>query len=338
LGQLTSPVVSAQALDNWLQQSYKNPDAPLGSIELLLSPPLTSTIQSATRKNIEDAFDAWLNRCRRHPDNVALFYFCGHGIEAEILVLLPEDFGADPNRLWNNAIDFDGTFFAMGDCAAQTQCYFIDVCRETPIEALRQRGRVTAPPLKSITTLQLINRDAPVFLAAPFGEKAHALKNHVSYFTTALIDCLDRFGARGRNGVNWVVNTDSLKTALKVRMHRTRLDDGSRLKCDISKGVGNLPPTDLHEWPGPGVVQTDVLCRPILALEYAHLSVVLQGGGNQTRSPNSDPWELNLDAAPGKLYDVTAAFDAEAPFHTADSILGASPQSPYQRFILRANP
>jgi hypothetical protein len=345
LGQLTSPVVSAQAFADWLRDSYTNaagpanatPTVPLGSIDLLLSP--AGSQYPVTMAVIENAFDDWEARCNRSPDNIAIFYFCGHGIEAEVLVLLAQNFGENPNRLWENGIDFDGTLFGMGECVAKTQCYFIDACRETPIEALKQRGRVAAKPLKTSKTLKQGNRDACVILATPLAQKAHAppAAGSVSYYTTALIDCLTNHAARGRSGAQWAVNTDSLKTAMKVRMLRTKLADGTRLACDISKGTSNLPPADLHEWPGPPMALTDVTCSPSNALEYAFIHV--NGGpvAVPLRPPGPDVWELVLDAADGHRYDVSARFDPGGPYRYADSVVGMPIQPPYHTIRLRAH-
>ena len=239
LRQLTSPVVSAAAVADWLTTGYINPDVPLGSIELLLSPPPAGTAagDGATMENIKTGFDAWFGRCDQSPDNIALFYFCGHGLDAEVLVLLASDFGKSRSRLWENSIDFNGTFDAMGECRAKTQCYFIDACRSTPIELLRQRGRVAAQPLRSPTTLSFPPRDAPVYLATPFGQKAGPA-NGVSFFTAALLACLGRLGAARRVGTDWVVTTASLRTALPVLMGRTHNGQNQRLHCDVGRGVG----------------------------------------------------------------------------------------------------
>jgi hypothetical protein len=89
LKQLTSPPASAEKLANWmvgkLTNSHKNPKAPLGTVELLLSPQRytdpqgnATQVDAATFGSIKTAFERWLKRCDRHPDNVSLFYFCGH--------------------------------------------------------------------------------------------------------------------------------------------------------------------------------------------------------------------------------------------------------------------
>ena len=100
LGQIKSPPISAMAFADWLLSEHQNPAAPAGSVELLLSPAqsyqLSSGqsiyIESATMANVEAAFFRWYEHCTAHNDNVAIFYFCGHGVKKTDLFLLPRGF------------------------------------------------------------------------------------------------------------------------------------------------------------------------------------------------------------------------------------------------------
>jgi hypothetical protein len=64
-----------------------NPRAPLGSLELLtsptvdyeLSPSLKRPTEEAVMENVKKAFKRWFHRLDSNPENVAFFYFCGHG-------------------------------------------------------------------------------------------------------------------------------------------------------------------------------------------------------------------------------------------------------------------
>ena len=196
LGQLTSPVLSARRFATWLENDYYNPDAPLASVELLLSPDdglSSASIETATFQNIKAAFGRWHQRCNTSQDSIAIFYFCGHGLDVHITVLLPEDFGCDPLNPWDTAIDFTLTFTNLADLKAKTQCFFLDACREQPMTTLSAGGRLGARALKSSTPSHFPHRDAPILKAAPIGEKANSVPKRVSFFTEALVDCL---GAR----------------------------------------------------------------------------------------------------------------------------------------------
>jgi hypothetical protein len=116
--QLSSPPLSALALRDRLVAT--NPDAwraPLGSVDLLVSPHPEHPwpdgagvkLEEPTMSNIKIAFDAWKKRCDSDSGNVAILYFCGHGLEKDEQYVLASDFGANENRMWENAIAVDST-------------------------------------------------------------------------------------------------------------------------------------------------------------------------------------------------------------------------------------
>ena len=72
---LRSPARSATAVVSCAPLQQDNPVAPLGSIELL-----TSSDGNVTLAAVSGAFRQWYERCDRDKDNVALFYFSGHGV------------------------------------------------------------------------------------------------------------------------------------------------------------------------------------------------------------------------------------------------------------------
>lgn len=239
LGQLTSSVASAQKFANWLRTKFSNPRASLGSVELLLSPGTyqppggapQQQVDAANMQNIKTAFNSWYQRSNANKENVAIFYYSGHGLESGFLVLLPEDFG-DPasQNLWDNAIDFTATWYGMGECSAKTQCYFIDACRETPIDLLKT-SKVDARALKTTQLLTFPERDGYVLKAAPLGQQAHGTANGMSYFTQALIACLDGLGASHKSGSKWVVTTESLTGAAVRYMKRMTVAGVPKVAC-----------------------------------------------------------------------------------------------------------
>ena len=331
LGQLTSPVTSAVKFADWLIDTpYNNPSAPLETVELLLSrDPVNNTpvqrtyrgrtIGSACMGDVKTAFDDWLVRCGRNADNVGLFYFCGHGIQTSGQLLLAEDFGASSVRPWENAIDIDTTYDGMADCLAGTQCYFLDSCRESSLDAL-SKGTIAPTALKTLTGNRLV-REAPILNAAANGHKAHGLSGHVSFFTEALVDCLGKFATRSAPAVNgdWVVDTAQLRLAVKERMRRTRLPSThSRAYCDTGGGDSNIT-KDLHRFAGVAQVMVDVVCSPERGLEYAHLEWKENGSGlsKGKRTPDADPWEVDL---PKGKYDLEGRLESGAPYARLDPL------------------
>jgi len=165
-------------------------------------------VDPATMAGIETAFKAWLKRCSARKDNIALFYFAGHGLSTATQFLLASDFydPAEPKR-WKNSIDFTGFQLGMRLCPAQTQLFFADACRENPIDALLQVGAAGNPLIDG----GIVPRPAPApalgtYFAAADGLKAYGPVAGPTYFATALLDGLEGAGAT-RTGGAWRVDT-----------------------------------------------------------------------------------------------------------------------------------
>jgi hypothetical protein len=147
LKQLQSPPLSLRAMLDWFLAGvslpgscgFVNPAAPLASVEALASaatlftfnaPTGILTVDAATRQNIQDAFEAWLLRLKSHPDNIGVFYFCGHGMMVSDHYLLAEDFGRSNAQPWAQAFDISNTIRAVEREVSGSVFYFIDACRE----------------------------------------------------------------------------------------------------------------------------------------------------------------------------------------------------------------
>src|SRR5581483_6319336 len=227
LKQLSSPPVSALCFANWLLTEFENPTAGLGSLELLISMgdtpvdyknPRTGTehrLALPTKAAIKTAVRAWKQRADTHPDNITVFYFCGHGLaRGEEVALLARDFGDPGATTLENAIDFDALRLGMEACTARRQCYFIDACRNEPqrLQGLKTMGdnQILDPDLSIIHAR---DRDYPVFYATARDHQAHAIPGGVSRFTEALLCALRGAGSDDPDGT-WVVDTLSLSKGI----------------------------------------------------------------------------------------------------------------------------
>ena len=258
LRQLTSPQISAKEFAHWLIAFLNNHSAPLGSVELVLSPAemawtppngMAVPVEAATFENIQNAFDRWDERCNAHRENIALFYFCGHGIEREHMYLLASDFRANHGRPFENAIDINTTCRAVKlDGRAKAACFLIDACREAPFDLYKSLS-IRARTLKELSIDG--GRGVPdlqVLKAANFGGQAHAPVGDVSYFTKSLIRCLDGLGAASPfDGLKWRVYTSSLSEAMKKCMERTKVLNDQRGVC--SSSPDSWTSTILHSSP-----------------------------------------------------------------------------------------
>ncbi len=224
LGQLASPPRSALAFRNCLYESAHSAwKAPLATIEVLISPtpgdPEPSRPGSAFRDasidGIQEAFDRWKDRCDSDPHNVAIFYFCGHGLEGEEQILLASDFGRFPNNHFRGAFTFDFTRKGFLQCLPETQCFFIDACREVAPGVVVGLSRVTAEPLirPHAYGLRRCKYDLTLQSSAPF-ERAFAPVGEVSYFTTALTSALKGAAASTDDSGDLVIRTDGVSSCI----------------------------------------------------------------------------------------------------------------------------
>lgn len=311
LEQLTSPPISAKAITDWLVSTHKNQEAPLGSVELLLSPEgeyadpngTTFPIEAATFNNIEAAFDRWVERCDTSKQNVALFYFCGHGLDYTTMTLLTEDFGASSGRPWANTIDFNRTYWGMNDCRAETQCYFLDACRDVPKESLQSNG-FEPRALKTSQLISLPPRSALIVKSSLQGGKAYAPSGEVSYFTQELLRTLNGFGADRKVGNVWHVTPESLSEGLVSAL------GWQDRRCSIG-GEIQLPKRVIHQIPDPVKCLVRVTCSPPEQHRAARLVMTNQWINPPriySRNPSPEPWTEEVESG---VYRVEAQFNSE---------------------------
>ena len=226
---LSSPPVSAHALAEWflgrgvfVGQGFHNPRAPLASLELLISPArkytglngAEFTTAQATYANIATAHARWIERLKAYPENIGIFYFCGHGVVGVNDYLLPADFGSAPNP-WPQAIDLTVTARAARREVKGPLYFLIDACRQTRAETLL--------PGASPSALGVVDFDAAVgnavrliLWATGEGKAAFGETNQVSRFTAAVIEALARYrGEPEPDGRSWVVTGELLASSVR---------------------------------------------------------------------------------------------------------------------------
>jgi Caspase domain len=308
LGQLTSPPASARALAKWFTDGKLNNKARLGSVELLLSDSAGqdfagAPIDEATRGNIQKAFDQWKKRCDGHPDNVAIFYFCGHGLQKDVMVLLPEDFGDSENNRWIQAIDFDRTYRGMAQCQAGTQLYIVDACRQLSQTSIKDTTFGGMPLIASILEAQK-PRTAPRLFATAEGLPAFGDNGQVSRLTRALIECLDEGRAAKDAGGRWVIDTLHLGEAVQqlIDHENERLPENDRQTVDPAGGDYIKGTQHLHTLP-PGYVPpvfVKMCCEPDENMPNATFYVVPEQGHRQ-QAEEPGRWITSVRAGPYKF-------------------------------------
>lgn len=299
LTQVTTPRFTAERVVRWLQDEYKHPQVPLGSVEWLVSGLPGDQADPATMHNVVKAANRWKRRCDSHPDNVAFFYFCGHGLAKDYQFLLPQDFGdPDYDNAWEQCINFDLLRTGMRSCKADTQLFFVDACRETPFGMLNDLA-VTGRAIFSAEVSDLASTVA-TYYATVEGKQAFGPPDGPTYFCDALLSCLGGPGAVNESG-QWVVNTFSLASAMGQASPIFSLRH--RKKLSWANDVSG-PPRTLHV-PGKAAVFASLACSSPAADAAAEL--VLRGPGPESRSPAGSPRPAVFELQPG-MWQVEVTF------------------------------
>lgn len=315
MGQLTSPPVSAMEMLRWVDTTLYNPEAPLKSIEVLVSQVgnaqftdrdgLHQQISPATWDHYEASILAWKQRADSDPGNVAIFYFCGHGMGDGINThLLLADAGKSA-KLLRHAAHVGDLRLAMWHCAAQKQIYLIDACRTVDLALVMDPYDAGQSGLPEANVMQLFNGENPVLFSARIGEQAFGMPGQVSTFTQALLDGLNRCAVFQPHGRHWAVSPHQLQKAIAALM-----DDFSgapQCPADGISGVG----FQLHVLTQPPQVVVHVRLDNQAANQSAQISYVCAGSARVVRPDLSHPWRTFI---PHGHCSVEAAFDATVPY------------------------
>lgn len=228
MGQLSSPSLSVQALATWFMDTnagFHNPDRPLRSIQVLSSADgpvqvngaggAEHSVNRARMPSVKQAVIDWMARAGRNSENLAVFFFCGHGLafgEAENALLL-EDFGGNPANPMADAIAFDSMRLGvLRHCAANHQIHLIDACRTPPTkEFLDTYGNhATGDPIAAAgLSRKLRDKIAPVYFATGLASAAYGLNGQPSLFTQGLLQSMRGAASRDKDD-HWEVQVPAL--------------------------------------------------------------------------------------------------------------------------------
>jgi hypothetical protein len=217
LPQLTSPRKSAFAIADWFLNEFQNADASLGTLTMLVSQKGQAVypfrgkkhqLSPAKLKPVKTAMAQWRDVFESHPENMAVFYFCGHGVSfGQKAAMLLSDFG-DPSSAYEGAIDLDNLRGTMRNAQPSKQLFIVDCCR-TKADSLYDNeaaigGRVLSVVPAGHTLGSMVKQC--VMLPTIDGEQAFGVANDVSVFTSAFLDAV-RFAGFNDSTGNWVSTT-----------------------------------------------------------------------------------------------------------------------------------
>jgi len=220
---LQSAAPSAEAIASWLYGTYANPDTPLRSLEVLLSPSGTTgptplsliagsngrntlsqvSVERAcmglTRQNgpvppfgIAGAMTQWYERANLHQENMSLLYLCGHGA----LIVSDEHFFCERFDTSSaaaslaDAINLRTLLSAMVGCLARRQVFLFDCCRDAPSWATTFTSVAGAPIVQNLANFlpNIAPLAASVIYATPILQKAGADTAAMSRFARGLLE------------------------------------------------------------------------------------------------------------------------------------------------------
>lgn len=314
---LTVPGPSADAISQWLEKAGAQ------SVETLWP-------GSATSSEFVTAFDQWRRRCDSHPENVALFFFCGHGWSAPEQLLLFEDLGSRPEALASACVDVADMRAAMRGCAATTQVFFIDACRRMPPEITRIVTDQTVPLGGTRPQLPLSPIDSFTYFSTPLGSVAHGTTGQATAYTRAVVRMLDGLGARRDPNGDWTVRNGRFGADLQDVLAWYR-DDGDpeqkvSVHCADSPGDGVLRRLDQ-----PPTVPVRVVCEPPQAL--GRISRAQAHAADDPGQPCTD-----LPGGAGEIrvgiYKLDMTFQEDSGYRDVDGLHAAgTPTSTWQILV-----
>jgi hypothetical protein len=333
--QLLSTPASALTVAEWLLEHQENDAvAPLGSLDVLVSARQTTVVngtevERACHDSVRTRILSWLERCNEHPQNVALFFFTGHGyaLETDQLLLL-DDFATPGKPAFDGAFPLRDTHAAvLSACTARTVCFFVDACRTATAEDLLStppRGRALLDAPAGLPGA----RDAPLILSTSAGASAYGDADGLTRFTSALLGALSGQAAerRGPDGA-WVVTTHLLPVLQQLTSPLNDTGgtgDGRQHPQETGTPLGGV----IRQLAQPPKVPFTLGCRPREALIDAHLELTpfSRPAERLSRPPRPERWQ---DHAPAGHYDYSATFTAASYTKADDRLFLAPPHVDY---------
>jgi hypothetical protein len=330
LQQLTTTILTAKRIAEWLLTKYDNSAVPLGSIEMFLSPaqdvkrPDGSTvpIEEATTANINAACRArWiLQRSMPQPGGITLFYFAGHGLSfGGGQYLLPSDFADPAGNKWDRCIDFSKTRAGMGHVKA-TQLFFVDACRETPIDVLTQANAPTGVRLVDDATIFDFPDSEATYYAAAEGRQAFGPDDDITYFATAVIEACEGAAALKKQGV-LAVDTFQLGNAIGQIVSSIASQLNKKLTCNPQPSG---KPAVVHR-PQSAYARTSIVCLTAQANQESVIKMTRGADLIQEPAGTKRPWfgrvspgDWDLEVSFSTLPKFTNLETVNAPVHEVE--------------------
>nr|WP_277930409.1 MULTISPECIES: caspase family protein [unclassified Pseudomonas] len=315
IGQLNAAARSASEFAAWLLNEYHNPDAPLRSLRILLSPTLPNEQihpdikvrlvddSAATLQNFKVDFERFQEDLGLNKADTAIVYVAGHGVQltSEGAILLLNDFGRRPDSGLDCSVDIYNLRQVLRfDKSAHTQFWFVDTCRQLP-EIAECYEKMEGEYKKSIPRSN-IRKNSSLFLSCSTGMQAYANKTGLTFFCDALLHGLRSAQAADSNGKQdslWRVSSPSLSSYLDEAVPKLAREKG----CDqYVECQGCTSPAVLHTYKETPYVELHIDIAPTTDRQN-HTDFNLRQSGKHWIE-NHSHWPLNT-RIPAGLYSAS---------------------------------
>lgn len=194
---LDAPDYSCRELGNWfLEGNLRHPTLPIKSIEVLASKlrftdenGVTQKVGAPSYAEVSAAIDRWYALGNLSPENLLIFYFCGHGLQngSSTHSLLCADFGERANAPFQHAIHYEGLESGMRACAARQQIFILDMCRNTEPDITNSYRGSGSPVVERLPPEDMPAVSQSVIWATSANEEAWAQNKKPSLFAQAFM-------------------------------------------------------------------------------------------------------------------------------------------------------
>ncbi|WP_432825471.1 caspase family protein [Dactylosporangium sp. CA-092794] len=317
---LPGAAVSADLFARWLRGRYPGRDRRLGSIRLLLAPsgderPDVSAgpgVHLPDRATVHQALNEWAWDCMSSPDNVAVLYVCGHGVQEadDGVVVFMHDAGAVPDDVLDGALDVAGVRAGLkGDGSPARQWYFADACRVPSADLIGLEG-----PAQGGITLKRRRGSAvghrPIFFATtPGGESWQSRAGSV--FVQALRDCLELHALVPLKNAagGWGITAQSLGEALDVRVRELAALDDREQAVVVGGSLTNATFLERE----PPLVPVTLVVSPAEAQEVEGCGAEIFDGDTARRILERRPLPVADVPVLGGFWTLAVTFDPPCP-------------------------
>ncbi|MEW8072774.1 MAG: caspase family protein [Candidatus Thiodiazotropha sp.] len=263
---LGAPASTASALADWFT-SATDLAKPLNTLRLLMSPtavePVSHSVDSPTWDNFNQAVRDWRRDCADNMENIAFFYYGGHGFtrgrgEHNALLTMSDLFDPSQATLQRTVV----TQNLLDGCAPQTradliareQVFIFDCCRSFP-DYLKDFSDRSVPQILDVRLRENVedNRVTARFYATTDNSAAFASVGGQTYFGGSILDALQNAG-RNERPTGWMVDGTALMQRLNARHKALRLPKTKTFLISNGPSIRILP--------GPPIVEIEVHLTP----------------------------------------------------------------------------